>query len=143
MLSTLTKKNLSIKKLSDHHQVAKLCFQISKKAKILVKYAAKVREALETIFKDAEYNSDLETKKFWIRSDCAQTFFSKKLNLNLKLKKIPKSSEVRTRSPWILSQVLNLSAKRAIVNRRNFLVYNLVCPISQSFLRFIIISALI
>jgi hypothetical protein len=116
MLSTLTKKNLSIKKLSDHHQVAKLCFQISKKAKILVKYAARL---LRLFLKDAEYNSD-----------CAQTFFFKKTEPKFEIKKkYPRAVGFEPAAPGFLSQVLNLSAKRAIVNRRNFLVYNLVCPI--------------
>ena len=125
MLSTLTKKNLSIKKLSDHHQVAKLCFQISKKAKILVKYAARVRKALETIFKRRRIQLWLRKQIILDPVRLRSNLFFKKTEPKFDIKKNYQEQWIRTRSPRILSQVLNLSAKRAVVNRRNFLVYKL------------------
>ena len=87
MLSTLTKKNMSIKKLSDHHQVAKLCFQISKKAKILVKYAARVREALETIFKRRRIQFWLRNQKVLDPVGLRSNLFFKKTEPKFEIKK--------------------------------------------------------
>ena len=79
-----------------------------------MKYATRVRKVLETIFKRRRIQLWLNKQIILDPVGLRSNLFFKKTEPKFEIKKnILKSSGVRNRSPRILSQVLNLSAKRA------------------------------